>query len=150
MDTTVVVDGVLLTSLRILSAPGGDVLHAMKRTEAGFRGFGEAYFSKVQSGSIKGWKRHRNMTLNLVVPVGAVKFVIYDDRVESATQGKFFAVTLSNSNYQRLTLPPMIWFAFQGVYHSESMLLNIASIPHDPDEVDQREIDDIEFDWESS
>ncbi len=148
MGSILVVNGVLLTPLRIISTPGGDVLHAMRRDEAEHFGFGEAYFSKLQPGFIKGWKRHRKMQLNLIVPVGTIKFVIYDDRAESSTRGKYFSVTLSEGNYQRLTVPPMVWLAFQGVHTTESMLLNIASIPHDPKEVDKCGIDQIKFDWE--
>lgn len=150
MGAIVEVNGVVLTSLRIINVQGGDVLHGMKRGEPGYFGFGEAYFSKVQSGFIKAWKRHREMKLNLIVPSGAIRFVIYDDRLGSFVPGKYFSVTLSNTNYQRLTVPPMVWFGLQGVHCSESMLLNIASIPHDPNEVDTRAIDQIAFDWGSS
>jgi len=36
-----------LTPLRRISVAGGDVLHAMKSTDADFRCFGEAYFSMI-------------------------------------------------------------------------------------------------------
>ena len=66
-----------LTPLRIIGVKGGDVLHAMKDTDDGFSGFGEAYFSSIEKGCIKGWKKHTNMTLNIVVPVGVIKFVFF-------------------------------------------------------------------------
>ncbi len=150
MGEVVEIDGVLLTPLRIISVRDGDVLHGMKRNELGYCGFGEAYFSKIQSGLIKGWKRHREMTLNLIVPSGAIRFVIYDDRPDSSTNGGYCSVILSNGNYQRLTVPPLVWLGFQGIHGGESMLLNIASIPHDPGEVEKREIHEIKFNWESS
>ena len=40
--------GVIETSLKHIRVPGGDVLHALKITDEGFDGFGEAYFSMVQ------------------------------------------------------------------------------------------------------
>lgn len=141
------IDGVVLTSLRIIDTPGGDVLHGMKRSDTGYAGFGEAYFSSVKKGVVKGWKRHRCMTLNLVVPVGAVRFVLYDDRLDSPNCGMFQDVTLSISNYQRLTVPPMVWMAFQGEGEEGGMLLNIASIEHDPEEADLKAIEEIAFDW---
>ena len=58
----------------------------MKETSAGYAGFGEAYFSQVDKGAIKAWKRHKKMTLNLLVPVGEIKFVLFDDREASNTQ----------------------------------------------------------------
>ena len=141
------VEGVLLTPLKTIPAPGGDVKHAMKLDDPGYMGFGEAYFSSVVPGVIKGWKRHREMTLNLVVSHGQVRFVIYDDRADSLTSENFQDVTLSVDNYQRLTVPPMVWMAFQGGGEEGGMLLNIASIPHDPTESDRKSVNEIEFNW---
>ncbi|MCK4830475.1 dTDP-4-dehydrorhamnose 3,5-epimerase family protein [bacterium] len=109
------IEGVMLTPLKIIPRDVGDVLHAMKRTDASFCGFGEVYFSTVNKGQVKAWKRHRKMTLNLVVPCGEIKFALYDDRTESPTCGKFLEVVLSRDNYQRLTVPPMIWMGFQRI-----------------------------------
>jgi len=66
------IDGVVLTRLSIINIPDGDVLHAMKSNDLGYSGFGEAYFSIVKQNVVKAWKRHREMTLNLVVPVGGL------------------------------------------------------------------------------
>lgn len=141
------IDGVFLTPLKIVDAPGGNVLHGMKKGEPGYVGFGEVYFSIIEPGVVKGWKRHREMTLNLVVPVGEVRFVIYDDRASSLTDQMYQEVALSKNNYQRLTVPPMVWMAFQGVGAQENMLLNIASIQHEPKESDRKSVEEIPFVW---
>lgn len=141
------IDGVLVTPLKIVDVPGGDVLHAMKCSDPGFVEFGEAYFSSVNTGVIKAWKRHHQMTLNLVVPVGTIRFVIHDDRVDSPSCGVYQEVVLSRQNYCRLTVPPMVWLGFQGLRNSTGLLLNVASILHDPDEADRRSLDEFSFDW---
>lgn len=141
------IEGVLLTRLARISTPGGDVLHALRCDDVGFRGFGEAYFSLIDRGAIKGWKRHRRFTLNLVVPVGSVRFVIYDDRSHSATCGQFQEVAISTDSYFRLTVPPMVWMGFQGVGHSCSVILDVTDFVHDPQETDRRALSEIEFDW---
>ena len=145
MRTTL--EGVLLTPLSIVATSGGDVMHAMKKSNVGYFGFGEAYFSQVESGVIKAWKRHHEMTLNLVVPVGAIHFVLYDDRHNSSTCSEFQQVTLSTENYCRLTVPPMVWVGFQGCDSNISMLLNIANIEHSPDEVEHNELNNINYNW---
>jgi len=71
-------DGITLTSLKQITHPKGDIYHAMKASDDGFSGFGEAYFSTVNKNDIKGWKKHTEMTLNLVVVIGEVEFVVYD------------------------------------------------------------------------
>jgi len=141
------IKGVLITKLDVIDTLGGNVMHAMKETSVGYSGFGEAYFSQVDKGAIKAWKRHKEMTLNLIVPVGEIRFVLFDDR--EVSNNKFQEVVISKSNYCRLTVPPMIWMGFQGLSSGGSMLLNIADMEHDPQEVDKRGLEQIEFNWKS-
>jgi dTDP-4-dehydrorhamnose 3,5-epimerase len=68
---------ILATPLKRISTEGGDVMHALNKSDKGFNGFGEVYFSWVEQGSIKAWKCHQRMTLNLAVPVGEVRFVFH-------------------------------------------------------------------------
>jgi len=135
------VDGVILTPLSKIDTPKGSILHVMKKKDVGFNGFGEAYFSSIEKGCIKGWKKHTNMTLNIVVPVGVIKFVIFNE-----LESKLFSVTLSQANYQRLTIKPGLFMAFEGIGES-NMLLNIANIEHDPDESINLDLDEILYDW---
>jgi len=77
--------------------------------------------------------------------VGEIRFVLFDDR--KMLSSKFYEITLSKSNYCRLTIPPMIWMGFQGLSSSGSMLLNIADIEHNPNEVDKKNLEQIKFNW---
>ena len=142
------IDGVIFTPLSVIDTKGGDVMHAMKAGDHGYNGFGEAYFSTVESNAIKGWKLHHKMVLNLVVPVGAVRFVIFDDRIGSKTKGKFSSFTLSRKNYGRLTVPKNLWVAFQGMGDKDSLLLNIASISHNDHEEERKNLEEIDYDWD--
>lgn len=140
------IKGVMLTPLKRISTPHGDVLHALKSIDAGFAGFGEAYFSEIYSGDVKGWKRHNRMTLNLVVVVGKIRFVVYDDREGSETFRNFAVYDLSpNENYSRLTVEPGLWMAFEGLSEGTSLLLDIIPEPHDPTEADRKELSEVQF-----
>jgi dTDP-4-dehydrorhamnose 3,5-epimerase len=132
-------DGVTLTPLKKITHPKGDVFHAMKASDNGFCGFGEAYFSTVNQGEAKGWKKHREMTLNLVVVTGEIEFVVYD-------RGSFFNVKLSQHNYQRLTIKPNLWLAFRGI-RDENILLNLANIEHNSNESENEKLDNFDYDW---
>ena len=140
------IKNVVITQLNIIDAPGGNIMHAIKKTSVGYAGFEEAYFSQIDKGTIKAWKRHKKMTLNLVVPVGKIKFVIFDDRNK---EGQFQEITISRDNYCRITVPPMVWFGFKGVSKGSSILLNIANMMHNTKEVERKNIKDIEFNWEN-
>jgi dTDP-4-dehydrorhamnose 3,5-epimerase len=122
-------DAAFLTRLKTIAHPKGDILHAIKASEGSFQGFGEAYFSSVCKGATKGWKKHLRMHMNLVVPVGSIAFHVHNE-----VQAKTTRFTLGRDNYLRLTVPPGNWLAFEGLSDGISMLLNIASLEHDPDE----------------
>ncbi len=141
------IDGVILTPLNIIDVQGGDVLHAMKCEDPGYKSFGEAYFSTIEHEVVKAWKRHHEMTLNIIVPVGKIRFVMFDDREGSVSKGNYSSISLSRNNYARLTVPPMIWMGFQGESEESSILLNIADILHSPEEADRKAANEINFDW---
>ena len=54
---------------------------------------------------------------------------------------------IGESNYARLTIPPGIWFGFQGRSPGNSLIMNVANIAHDPEEVLNRPISDFLYDW---
>jgi len=131
----------MLTSLKQIYNTKGNIYHAMKKSDEGFDGFGEAYFSSINQGDIKGWKKHTKMTLNLIVPVGEIEFVVYNENTK-----KFFVVKLSQENYRRLTVQPGLWMAFRGISEN-NMLLNLASIEHDPNDAINIELSGIDYGW---
>lgn len=142
----IMIEGVKLYPLKHIIVPKGDIYHALKSTDEGYVGFGEAYFSQIEAGEVKGWKRHNRMTLNIVVPVGTIKFVIFDDRRESASFGEFYEIMLSSDyNYQRLVLAPGLWMAFQGVGEGISILMDIIPEPHTPDEASRKDLSEINY-----
>ena len=136
---------ILVTPLRRIETVGGDVLHGMKKSDSGYTGFGEAYFSWVSAGAIKAWKRHTQMTMNVVVPVGQVRFVFRCDNADGIEE--FRVEEIGVDRFVRITVPPGIWFGFQGLHTAQSLLLNIANIPHDPNEVERLALTDINYDW---
>ena len=131
--------GVELTTLSKIPHPKGDIFHVLKSSDSSFSSFGEAYFTSINHGETKGWKKHRIMTLNLVVPVGTVLFKIYDENA-----GNMVNVVLGEEFYKRLTVPPELWTAFQGLGASLNLILNIASTVHDPGESENLPLDAFE------
>ena len=121
--------GVKVSPLLRIPHPDGFLAHAMKAVDDGFFGFGEAYFTTVHLGHTKGWKRHQKMVLNLIVAVGDVTFFIHDQDSHRTDY-----ITIGESNYSRLTVPPGLCVAFTGVGSNLNLVLNVASIPHDPKE----------------
>lgn len=131
-----VIDGVTVTPLKKIHHPKGDIYHALKCEETAFLGFGEAYFTTINQRELKGWKQHTEMVMNLVVPVGRVKFYLYNPKTL-----EHITVNLGLSTYARLTVQSGIWMAFEGVDSDTNLILNIASILHEPSEAINADID---------
>tara|TARA_Y100000813_G_C24048150_1_gene297899 strand:- start:101 stop:523 length:423 start_codon:yes stop_codon:yes gene_type:complete len=133
---------IIITPLASIHTEGGNVKHFLKANEDSFNGFGEAYFSFIEFGKIKAWKIHTKLTMNLVVPVGNVGFVFYDEFNSS-----FNKYIIGESNYKRITVPPKIWFGFKGVGSETNLVVNIADHYHDPAESKKKPINYFKYEW---
>jgi dTDP-4-dehydrorhamnose 3,5-epimerase len=144
------IDGVRITPLRQIPDERGVIMHMLKSTDEVFDNFGEIYFSGINPGAIKAWHIHKKMTLNYAVPVGQIKFVLYDDRSQSPTRGTVQELFLGYANYVLVSVPPMVWNGFKGLGNSMSLVANCASIPHDPNEISRMDPfgPDIPYNWD--
>jgi dTDP-4-dehydrorhamnose 3,5-epimerase len=65
------IQGVAFIPLERIPDERGTIYHMLRRTDPHFREFGEIYFTSIYRDVIKGWHRHRLMTLNYCVHLGA-------------------------------------------------------------------------------
>ena len=82
------IEGVIIQPLKQIDDSRGSVLHMLRNDSQLFKEFGEIYFSEINSGIIKAWKRHKMQSQNITVPVNMIRMVIYDSWQDSITQGK--------------------------------------------------------------
>ena len=78
----------------------GIILKILNNKQINLKFYKDAYFSFVKFNKIKGWKKHTKMTMTLVVPVGKVQFVFYDEsKFRSIIIGdnRFFKIRSKNS-----------------------------------------------------
>ena len=144
------IDGVIVTPLKQILDERGKIMHMLKATDTVFQSFGEIYFSWVEPGAVKAWHIHNEMVLNYAVPVGKIKFVMYDGRDDSPTKGEIQEIFLGPENYNLVTVPPKVWNGFKGVSAQPSMVANCASIPHSSEEIDRLDPSDasIPYSWD--
>ena len=110
----------------------GTICHMLKCTDPHFIQFGEIYFSSVYPGVIKGWHKHREMTLNYACIFGRIKLVLYDEREGSPTKGKLMEIFLGPDNYSLVVIPPEVWNGFKGMSEPLAIVANCCTHPHDP------------------
>jgi dTDP-4-dehydrorhamnose 3,5-epimerase len=143
------IEGVQVIPLRRIPDERGTVMHMLRSTDPHFTQFGEIYFSTVYPGVVKGWHRHREMTLNYACVFGRIKLVLYDDRPASSTKGELAEIFLGPDNYSLVIIPPCVWNGFKGMSEPQAIVANCATHPHDParsERVDPFE-NSIPYDW---
>ena len=143
------IEGVTITPLSQILDERGKIMHMLRCSDPHFVSFGEIYFSCVHPGVVKAWHLHKRMVLNYAVPLGNIKFVLYDERETSSTRGQVQEIFLGPDNYCLVTVPPLIWNGFKGIGTSTALVANCASIPHDPDEIERLNPfgSQIPYDW---
>ncbi len=125
------IEGVKVIPLERIPDERGTIYHMLRRTDPHFIQFGEIYFSTVYPGVVKGWHRHREMTLNYACIWGRIKLVLYDERESSRTKGEIMEVFLGPDNYSLVSIPPEVWNGFKGMSEPYSIVANCSTHPHD-------------------
>ena len=144
------IEGVIVQPLKQIADNRGSVLHMMRRDSELFKQFGEVYFSEIHPGKVKAWKRHKNKTQNLTVPLNKIRLVIYDNRPSSSTHGKIEEYELGRPDHYCLVhIPPMLWYGFQAFSDETALIVNCADLPHYPEDTESLPADSsqIPYQW---
>lgn len=149
MSNPTVIDGVRVTPLRRIPDERGTIYHMLRADDPHFEQFGEIYFTSIYPGVVKGWHRHREITLNYACVFGRVKLVVYDDRPASATAGGLLEVFLGPDDYSLVSIGPGIWSGFKGMSEPFAIIANCCTHPHDPSRTTRIDPfdNDIPYDW---
>lgn len=128
------IEDVIVEPLKIFSDSRGKVLHMLRKDASFFKQFGEVYFSLVNPGVIKGWKKHLKITQHFAVPIGNIKLVLYDSRDDSSTKGKIQEIIIGVDNYKLVKIPPLICYSFKALFSKPALVANCTDLPYDPAE----------------
>jgi dTDP-4-dehydrorhamnose 3,5-epimerase len=119
---------VAVRPLRQFPDDRGAVLHMLRANDPHFIAFGETYFSTVRKAAVKAWHRHTRKTVNLAVPIGRIRLVLWPE------DGGIQELETGRDTYQLITIAPGVWYGFQGLADGESLVANCATEPFDPAE----------------
>ena len=126
------IEGVKVVPLKRIPDERGTVFHMLRSSDPHFIQFGEIYFSSIYKEVVKGWHRHRDMTLNYACIHGRIKLVLYDDRDGSSSRGRLMELFLGPDDYSLAIIPPGIWNGFKGMSEPFAIVANCCTHPHDP------------------
>ena len=129
---TSIIDGVKIVPLRRIPDERGTIFHMLRETDPHFTRFGEIYFSTVVKDVVKGWHKHREMTLHYACLHGRVKIVLFDERPDSKTKDTLMEVFLGPDSHLLVIIPPDVWNGFKGMSEPDATVANCCSHAHDP------------------
>ena len=118
--------------LELKCSENGSIVKIISKESDGFKGFSEVYFSIVGKGVHRPFKRHLEMTLNLVVIEGCIEFSYGFDLSSTST------LLVDAETKIRLEVPPKMWLSFKGVAE-QNKLMNVANLLHDENEIERYE-----------
>ncbi|TAN45271.1 MAG: dTDP-4-dehydrorhamnose 3,5-epimerase [Nitrospirae bacterium] len=143
------IEGVFIQELKQIPDGKGKVMHMMRRDSPLFTAFGEVYFSVVNPGAVKAWKKHLRMTQHFAVPQGKIRLVVFDDRQGSSTLGKVEVIETGEDAYSLIKIPPLVWYGFKGISETPALIANCTDIPHSAEEIERMSPSDkvIPYSW---
>ncbi len=125
------IEGVVIRPLRKIPDERGTIMHGV-RSDNILNDFGEVYFKKLYYGVVNGWHVHETLILNYICIYGMIKLVLYDMREDSPTKGVLQEIFIGDDNYCLVHIPPGIANGSKGLWSPYSIMVNVASEPHDP------------------
>lgn len=132
---------IIIENLEIINNPKGNIFKFLDKKNKTFNNFGELYISEIKQNKVKAWKLHKEMIMNLVVPVGHVKFVFFNTDFEL-----IYDIIIGENNYKKINVLPSIWFGFKGI-DKKNLVLNFSNIIHSDKESLNLDLNTINYEW---
>lgn len=144
------IKGVIFEERKVIKGESGEVKHLLKSTDVLFSSdlpFGEAYVSTIFPNVLKAWKLHTISTSRIACILGSVKFVLCDLRDDSPTKNIIDEIEIGENHYGILCIPNGIAYGWKNSSEANSILINISTHPHHPDDAKNLPENAIEYDW---
>jgi len=145
------IDGVKIKKLKIIPDNRGKLMEILRCDDEIFEKFGQVYVTTAFPGIVKAWHYHKKQDDHFVCLMGKIRLALYDAREGSKTKGEINEFILSLDDPFMVKIPKMVYHGFKGIADSESMILNVPTMPYDRNEPDEFRVDalenDIPYDW---
>ena len=100
--------------------------------------FGQAYLvGDMKAGTVRAFHKHHELWDWFFISHGSAKFVLSDDRQDSATYGELAVIVSGERNPSLIVVPPGVYHGWMSL-EDDTQMVSIASHPYQrtqPDEV---------------
>ncbi|HKG36085.1 MAG TPA: hypothetical protein VKA89_06565 [Solirubrobacterales bacterium] len=132
------IDGVLVREARTIPDDRGTVC-VMFDPRWGFTEEPLAYTYQVtiRPGAVKGWIRHATYDDRLFLSRGSFKWVLFDDREASPTNGRLNELYFDAHHRSLLRIPRGVWHAVQNIGIEDTLMVNHPTRAYDYESPDK-------------
>lgn len=145
------IEGVNVKRLKLIPDERGRLMEVLRCDDDIFEKFGQVYITTAYPGIVKAWHYHKKQDDHFTCISGKIKLALYDAREGSATKGKIDEFILSLEEPILVKIPKMVYHGFKCIADTESMVLNVPTLPYNRQEPDEYRIDpyenEIPYDW---
>lgn len=146
------IDGVVVKPLKVIPDERGYLMEMLRADDPFFEKYGQTYLTVVYPGVVKGWHYHKKQTDHLCAVKGMAKVVLYDDRMESPSNGEVHELFIGERNPVLVRIPPGVLHGMKGVGNEPAYIVNTPSEMYDYDDPDEFRVDphdnEIPYSWE--
>ena len=98
----------------------------------------------VAKGTIRAFHKHELLWDYFFISHGSAKFVLVDDRPNSATNGEMNTFVLTERNPSLLFVPPGVYHGWMSL-EDDTQMVSLANNPYDPKKPDEKRISPDHF-----
>lgn len=96
-----------------------------------------SYQVTIRPGVVKGWILHETYDDRLFLSTGSFKWVLYDAREGSPSQGKVNELFFDEHHRSLLRIPRGIWHAVENIGTEDCLMINHPTAPYDYENPDK-------------
>jgi len=145
------IEGVKVKKLKVIPDDRGRLMEILRCDDVMFQKFGQVYMTTAYPGIVKAWHYHKIQTDNFTCVSGRMKFVLYDARKESPTNGNIDEFIIYLEDPKLVQIPPYVYHGFKCISEEEAIVINTITEPYNRENPDEYREDayknNIPYDW---
>ncbi len=118
----------------------GYLIEVLRKTDPHFSQFGQVYLvGNFAKGTIRAFHKHQQMWDWFFISHGSAKFVLVDDRDDSATHGAQMTIVASARNPLMIAVPPGVYHGWMSL-EDDTQMVSTASTVYNREKPDEKRI----------
>ena len=147
-----IIEGVKIKELKFIPDERGRLIEILRKDDLIFESFGQVYVTTAYPNVVKAWHLHKKQDDFISCIKGMIKFVLFDQRKKSKTNGIINEFFIGEYNPMLIKIPANVWHGFKCISNEEAIVINIPTRAYNKNNPDEFRMPynskKIGYDWE--